>query len=126
MAAFRVIGSPGFEQDEERLRKRARTSFDRGYHPQGTARQLVAILASGDRTEELRRLEVPTLVVHGTEDPLIDVSGGRATAEAIPGSRLELFEGMGHDLPRVLWPRFVELIAENAERAGLPAGREAS
>jgi pimeloyl-ACP methyl ester carboxylesterase len=115
--AFRVIGSPGFDADEERLRERARVSFDRGYHPEGTARQLLAILASGDRTEALRRLEVPVVVIHGTEDSLIDVSGGTATATAIPGARLELIEGMGHDLPRELWPRFVDLIAENTSRA---------
>ena len=115
--AWRVIGSPGFDGDEEKLRERARTSFDRGYHPEGTARQLMAILASGDRTEALRRLEVPAVVIHGTDDPLIDVSGGKATAAAIPGAELELIEGMGHDLPRVLWPRFVDLIVANAERA---------
>ena len=114
---FRVIGSPGFDADEEKLRELARASFDRGYHPEGTARQLLAILASGDRTEALRRLDVPTVVIHGTDDALIDVSGGKATAAAIPGARLELIEGMGHDLPRKLWPRFVDLIAENAERA---------
>jgi pimeloyl-ACP methyl ester carboxylesterase len=114
---FRVIGSPGFDADEERLRERARASFDRGYHPEGTARQLVAILASGDRTEALGRLQVPTVVIHGTDDPLIDVSGGKATAAAIPGARLKLIEGMGHDLPRELWPRFVDLIAANASRA---------
>jgi pimeloyl-ACP methyl ester carboxylesterase len=119
VGAFRVIGSPGFagSSEEKRIRERARASFDRGYFPDGTARQLVAILASGDRTEALRRLEVPTLVIHGEEDPLIDVSGGKATAAAIPGARLELIPGMGHDLPRPLWPRFVELIVENAARA---------
>src|SRR6185295_18862239 len=115
--AVRAIGSPGFEADEERLRQRARESFDRGYYPEGTARQLVAILASGDRTEALRRLDVPTVVIHGTDDALIDVSGGTATAAAIPGAELELIEGMGHDLPRELWPRFVDLIVANAERA---------
>jgi pimeloyl-ACP methyl ester carboxylesterase len=114
---FRTIGSPGFEADEAKLRERAQASFDRGYYPEGTARQLVAILASGDRTEALRRLDVPTLVIHGTDDALIDVSGGKATAEAIPGAELELIEGMGHDLPGELWPRFVDLIAANAERA---------
>ncbi len=114
---WRVIGSPGFDPDEEKLRERARASFDRGYYPEGTARQLVAILASGDRTEALRRLDVPAVVIHGTDDALIDVSGGKATAAAIPGAELELIEGMGHDLPRVLWPRFVDLIVANAERA---------
>jgi pimeloyl-ACP methyl ester carboxylesterase len=103
VGAWRVIGSPGFEADEGALRARAGASYDRGIFPDGTARQLVAILASGDRTEALRRLDVPTTVVHGMDDALIDVSGGRATAEAIPGARLELVEGMGHDLPRALW-----------------------
>jgi pimeloyl-ACP methyl ester carboxylesterase len=117
---FRVIGSPGFEADEERLRELARASFDRGYHPEGTARQLLAILASGDRTEALRQLDVPTVVIHGTDDKLIDVSGGRATAAAIPGARLELIEGMGHDLPAQLWPRIVAHLSANARRATAP------
>jgi pimeloyl-ACP methyl ester carboxylesterase len=115
--AFAVIGSPGFDAAEDALRERAGASFDRGIHPDGTARQLIAILASGDRTDALRRLEVPTVVIHGVDDPLIDVSGGKATAEAIPGAELVLIEGMGHDLPRELWPRFVDLIAANAQRA---------
>jgi pimeloyl-ACP methyl ester carboxylesterase len=115
--AFRIIRSPGFEADEGKLRERASASFERGYYPEGTARQLLAILASGDRTEALRRLDLPTLVIHGTDDVLIDPSGGRATAAAIPGARLQLIEGMGHDLPRQLWPRFVDAIAENAARA---------
>jgi pimeloyl-ACP methyl ester carboxylesterase len=115
--AFRTIGSPGFEGDEEKRRERARASFDRGYFPEGTSRQLVAILASGDRTAALRGLDVPTAVIHGTDDVLIDVSGGKATAAAIPGAELELIEGMGHDLPRELWPRFVDLIVANTERA---------
>jgi pimeloyl-ACP methyl ester carboxylesterase len=115
---WRVIGSPGFEADEEALRERGRAMFDRGLHPDGTGRQLVAILASGDRTEALRRLDVPALVIHGERDVLIDVSGGKATAAAIPGARLELVEGMGHDLPGQLWPRFVDWIVENVERAG--------
>ena len=120
--AFGVVGSPGFDPDEETLRERARTSYGRGYNPAGTARQLVAILASGDRTDRLRELDVPTLVIHGMEDPLIDVSGGKATAEAIPEAKLELIEGMGHDLPRELWPWLIDLIAENAARAKVPAG----
>jgi pimeloyl-ACP methyl ester carboxylesterase len=117
VGAFRVIGSPGFEADEEQLRELARASFDRGYHPAGTARQLLAILASGDRTQALGSLDVPTVVIHGMDDPLIDVSGGKATAAAISGARLEVIEGMGHDLPRELWPRFVDLIVDNAARA---------
>jgi pimeloyl-ACP methyl ester carboxylesterase len=117
VGVWKVLGSPGFDPDEDALRARAAAVYDRGLHPDGTARQLVAILASGDRTDALRRLDVPTVVIHGTDDPLIDVSGGEATAAAIPGARLELISGMGHDLPRQLWPRFVDLIAENAARA---------
>ncbi len=122
VGAWRVIGSPGFEADEDALRARAAASYDRGIYPDGTARQLLAIVASGDRTEALRRLDVPATVIHGTDDILVDVSGGKATAAAIPGAQLELIEGMGHDLPAQLWPRFVELIVANAERAKAPAG----
>jgi pimeloyl-ACP methyl ester carboxylesterase len=121
VSTWRVIGSEGFVVDKGALRERAGASFDRGYYPEGTARQLVAILASGDRTEALRRLDVPAQVIHGADDVLIDVSGGKATAAAIPGARLELIDGMGHDMPRELWPRFVELLVENSERAGMPA-----
>jgi pimeloyl-ACP methyl ester carboxylesterase len=121
VGAWKVIGSPGFAADEDALRARAAASYDRGIFPDGTARQLLAIIASGDRTQELRALDVPTTVIHGTDDILVDVSGGRATADAVPGARLELIEGMGHDLPAQLWPRFVELITENAERAAARA-----
>jgi pimeloyl-ACP methyl ester carboxylesterase len=116
---WRVIGSPGFEPDDDAIRERARATFDRGYNPRGVGRQLAAILASGDRTAELRKLRLPTLVIHGEDDPLIDVSGGKATAAAIPDAKLILIPGMGHDLPRELWPRFVEEIVRNA---GRPAG----
>jgi len=112
-----VIGSPGYEPDQERVRERARRSFDRGYNPEGTGRQLAAIIASGDRTQELAKLGLPVLVIHGEADPLIDVSGGKATAAAIPGAKLILIPGMGHDLPGQLWPRFVEEIVANARRA---------
>ena len=94
-----MIGSQ--PPDEARTRDLAERSFDRGYHPDGTARQLAAIVASPDRTPELRELAVPTVVIHGADDPLIGVSGGEATAAAIPGSELVVIEGMGHDLP--LW-----------------------
>ena len=117
VGAWKAIGSPGFEADEDALRARAGASYDRGIFPEGTARQLVAIIASVDRTEALRRLDMPTTVIHGTNDILVDVSGGKATAAAVPEARLELIEGMGHDLPRQLWPRLVELIVETAERA---------
>jgi pimeloyl-ACP methyl ester carboxylesterase len=116
VANWRTIGSPGFPLDEEAIRQRALESFERGYNPDGVARQLAAILASPDRTEELAKLRMPTLVIHGADDPLIDVSGGEATARAIPGAKLIVIPGMGHDLPRALWPRFVDEIVANAER----------
>jgi pimeloyl-ACP methyl ester carboxylesterase len=115
---FRLIGSPGYPMDEARLREIAGASYDRGHSQAGVARQLHAISASGDRTEALRRLDVPATVIHGANDLLIRPSGGRATARTIPGARLKLIEGMGHDLPRQLWPTFVEEISANAARAG--------
>jgi pimeloyl-ACP methyl ester carboxylesterase len=114
---FRVVGSRGFEQDEQWLREVAARSFDRGSDFAGTARQLGAILVSGHRAADLRRITAPTVVIHGTDDRLIRPSGGRATARAIPGARLVMIEGMGHDLPRGAWPRIVDAIAENAARA---------
>lgn len=115
--SFRLIGSPGFELDPEELRRIARLSYDRGYRPGATGRQLGAVLASGDRTPLLRRIRVPTVVIHGTRDRLVRPSGGRATARAIPGARLVLIEGMGHDLPRGAWRRILDAIAANAARA---------
>jgi pimeloyl-ACP methyl ester carboxylesterase len=116
VAARAVIGSQ--PPDEARTRDLAERAFDRGYHPDGTARQLAAIAASPDRTSELRRIEAPTVVIHGADDGLITVSGGEATAAAIPGSELLVLEGMGHDIS----PRFVDRIAAalsaNFERAG--------
>lgn len=107
-----IIGSPGFEMDRERVARVAGLSYDRAYDPAGTARQLVAIMASGDRTEGLRQLDVPALVIHGEADLLVQLPGGIATAEAIPGARLLTFPGMGHDLPRQLWKQITEAITE--------------
>jgi pimeloyl-ACP methyl ester carboxylesterase len=114
---WRLISSPGYPADEAELRELAGAAYDRSYHPIGTGRQLLAVIASGDRTETLRSIDVPTLVIHGADDPLIDVSGGRATAEAIPGAKLTIIDGMGHDLPRELWPSLVEAITEHARKA---------
>jgi len=111
VSIFRIIGSPGFDLDEAELREQAGLSYDRADDPLGVARQLLAIIASGDRTERLRSISVPTLVIHGAGDPLVDVSGGRATAAAVPGAELDVIEGMGHDLPRALWPEITERIA---------------
>lgn len=114
---FKVIGSPGYPFEEERVRDLAGRSFDRGHSAAGIARQLHAITASGDRTPGLRRLQVPAAVIHGKNDVLVNPSGGRATAKAIPNARLKMVDGMGHDMPRALWPTFVEEIAGNAARA---------
>ena len=115
--AYRVIGSPGYPLDEQWQRQVAGQAYDRAYDPAGVGRQLVAIYASGDRTPALRRLAVPTLVVHGEDDPLVQVEGGRATAAAVPGAELVVVPGMGHNLPRELWPQLVDAIAALAERA---------
>jgi pimeloyl-ACP methyl ester carboxylesterase len=126
VAIFQVIGSPGFELDEGDLRERAGLSYDRADDPVGVARQLLAIVASGDRTARLGSISVPTLVLHGAADPLVDVSGGRATAQAVPGSELVVMNGMGHDLPRALWPEMAARIAALVTRAeaSLPQMRD--
>jgi len=108
----REWGSPEFA-DEARWRADAERSFDRCFLPSGQTRQYLAILASEPRADRLRELHVPTLVIHGDRDTLIDVSGGRRTAEIIPGARFELIEGMGHDMPPQLWYRWVDLIVDH-------------
>ena len=113
----RVIGSPGYDIDEPDIRRRTGVAYDRADDPVGVGRQLVAIAASGDRTAALRSVAVPALVIHGADDPLVDVSGGRATARAIPGAEFVAFEGMGHDLPRPLWGEITRQIAELVQRA---------
>ncbi len=123
---FRVIGSPGYEMDEEWFRKLVGESYDRGHRPSGVLRQMLAITVSGDRTDALHKVTAPTLVIHGRKDPLARPVGGRATARAIPGARLRMIDGMGHDLPRELWPMFVEEIAANAARAGEGAAAHAA
>jgi pimeloyl-ACP methyl ester carboxylesterase len=110
---YRAIGSQGFDFEEEHKRERAGRCFDRGNHPAGVARQLAAIMAATDRTPSLGQLRVPTTVIHGDADPLVNVSGGRATAQAIPGAKLVILPGMGHDLPRELWPQIIDAIVDN-------------
>ena len=114
---FRMIGSKGFPADEDRVRELAAASHARGHHPAGTGRQLAAIMASGDRTDRLRQIRVPTTVIHGRDDPLVPFSGGMATARAIQGAKLISIPGMGHDLPRAVWPRVVNAVVETAGRA---------
>ena len=114
---FKLVGSPGFEREDDELREFAGTAWDRGVDPAGFARQLGAIIASGHRARDLRGIRAPTLVVHGKADRLVRPSGGRATARAIPDARLDLIDGMGHDLPRGVWPRVLDGIEQTAERA---------
>jgi len=121
VAVFRMIGSRGYPVDEAQIREQAGATYDRGHHPAGTARQLAAILASGSRTRALRQLDVPTVVIHGRDDPLVPFRAGVATARAIPGAELMAFPGMGHDLPRQLWPRFTDALVRNAQRAAAAA-----
>ena len=117
LETYRVIGSPGYPLDEQWLSEAAGTSYDRGYDPLGVARQLMAIYASGDRTPGLQRLRVPTLVIHGEDDPLVQVAGGRATAEAVPGAELVTIPGMGHNLPRELWPQILDALQKHTAQA---------
>jgi len=117
VAVYRTIGSPGFEFDEAGVRERAGLSYDRANDPVGTARQLVGIVASPDRTEPLGSVSVPTVVIHGDADPLVNISGGRATAAAIPDAELVVIDGMGHDLPQALWPEITQRIAGVVKKA---------
>jgi pimeloyl-ACP methyl ester carboxylesterase len=114
---FARFASPGLETDETWLRETLGASFDRGVSSAQFARQLGAIIASGNRTRELARITAPTLVVHGMADRLVAPSGGRATARAIKGARLMKVRGMGHDLPRAVWPGLIDALCENAARA---------
>lgn len=112
-----IIGSRTHPLDVEEVRRRSGEAYDRSFRPKGTSRQLAAILASGDRTPQLRRLRVPTVVIHGLQDTLIQPDGGRATAAAIPRSELIELADMGHDLPAHLWPVIADAIEKNARRA---------
>ncbi len=122
---FGLVGSPAYERDEDELRELAAVSWDRGIDPAGFARQLGAIIASGHRATDLKRITAPALVIHGKADKLVRPSGGRATARAIPGAKLDLVDGMGHDLPRAVWPRILDGIEQNAARAEQPVAQPA-
>jgi pimeloyl-ACP methyl ester carboxylesterase len=113
----RVVGSPGFPVDEDQIRARAGLSYDRCFHPVGIARQLCAVIASGDWRPALAKVDVPTLVIHGAADPLVRPSWGRATAAAVPGAELLVIDGMGHDLPRGAWDTIVEAVVANTAKA---------
>ena len=119
VAGMRTFGST-FDDDEARWREDAGAAFDRSFTPDGTGRQFFAVGASGSRADALRRLTVPTLVIHGSADTLIDPIGGQRTAELIPGARFELIEGMGHDYPPQIWERWVDLVTGFAKDAEAP------
>ncbi len=110
---FSVIGSPGFRQDEALLRPHLERVARRGLDPAGTSRQLAAVLASGDRRQLLHAITAPTLVIHGADDPLVRVAGGRDTARNIRGARLKIVPGMGHDFPPRLMKGLAIMIAEH-------------
>lgn len=122
LEAARVIGSPGYPADEQWRAELTAQLWDEGLDPAGSARQLLAIYASGDRTEAVRGIARPTLVVHGDSDPLINVSAGRRTAELIAGAELLIIPGMGHDLPRQVWPAIVDAVSAVAVRSGAGPG----
>jgi pimeloyl-ACP methyl ester carboxylesterase len=114
---YGLIGSPAFPAQPEELRERLTRSVRRSYRPAGTARQMVAIAADGDRSGLLGGIGAPTHVIHGLADALVPVAAGRDLAARIPGATLDVIDGMGHDLPAALWPRFVSGIAGAAGRA---------
>jgi pimeloyl-ACP methyl ester carboxylesterase len=114
---WKLIGSPSYPQSREEVEKRAGDTFDRGVSTQGVARQMLAVLTQPNRGRRLHSVRVPTLVVHGLADKMVHVSGGRATAAAVPGAELLLIDGMGHDLPPALFETFVGAIRRTADRA---------
>jgi pimeloyl-ACP methyl ester carboxylesterase len=117
MQTWRLIGSPEFLPDDATLRAKVERSYDRSSYRAGLARQTLAIIASGSRVPLLRRIEAPTLVIHGEHDPLVPVAAGYDLARHIPGARLQIIKGMGHDLPPPLLPTFSRLILQHAREA---------
>jgi pimeloyl-ACP methyl ester carboxylesterase len=115
----KAISSPGYPFDVDVMTQRAEAAYDRNFCPEGTARQLGAILASPDRTEGLRSVDLPFLVLHGEADPLVTLSGGEATAAAVPGAKLMVFPGMGHDLPEALWDQIIDAVVANTAVAAV-------
>ena len=114
---FGVIGSPAYPASTDELRRRLGQSIRRAYTPAGTARQLLAIIASGDRRKLLRTIKAPTLVIHGAADPLVPLAAGRDTAQNIPGAELLVIDGMGHDFPDELMPRLAQVIADHCDHS---------
>jgi pimeloyl-ACP methyl ester carboxylesterase len=113
----RVFAGKGFEFDEQRMRELMTRAYDRCFCPRGVVRQIRAVTAHGSRKEALASVKTQTLVIHGGNDPLVPVEGGKDTAEAVPGAELLIIEGMGHDLPVAAWPRLVDAISQHTEKA---------
>jgi pimeloyl-ACP methyl ester carboxylesterase len=120
--AQQTIGSPGYPADLDLVRQRAEGDMKRSYYPVGFQRQYAAVLATGDRRARLAEITAPTVVIHGADDPLVPIEGGRDTAKHINGAELVEIPGMGHDIPAALYGRIVDIIARNAQRAS--AGQE--
>jgi pimeloyl-ACP methyl ester carboxylesterase len=121
VAFWRLIGSPSYPAQEEWIRARAEETWDRGFSADGVLRQMMALLTQPNRERALRSVRLPVTVLHGLADPMVHVSGGRATAQAVPGAELVLVDGMGHDMPRDLFPVLVDTIRGTADRAGAGA-----
>ncbi len=115
MRTIELIGSPAYPLDEDKRRELASMGYDRCFYPEGFTRHVAAILHDGDRRDRLRNIDVPSLVIHGREDPLVPLAGGIDTAKHIPGARLEIIDGMGHNFPIELWPRIIDLIVAHAK-----------
>jgi pimeloyl-ACP methyl ester carboxylesterase len=123
---WKLLSGPRYPPDPARVRERAALAWDRGINPGGVRRHLAALMTAPSRVEALRRVRVPTLVIHGSLDPLLPPQGGRQIAAAIPGAELMIVDGMGHAMPEALWPRVVGAIAAHAERADAGGGRGAT
>lgn len=113
---WRKLWSPGFPFDEKRLRALVAESYDRSYYPQGMARQSVAVIVHGYRKSSIASIKVPTLVIHGDKDPFMSVEGGKETAQLIPGAKLLIIEGMGHDMPKEAWPTIIDAISNHTKQ----------
>jgi pimeloyl-ACP methyl ester carboxylesterase len=115
VAGFQMLSSPGYPATDEVQRAKVIAAYDRAYNPAGAQRQTAAIIASPDRTADLRSVTVPSLIIHGTDDPLVDISGGEATVAAIPGATWLAIQGMGHDIPPGTWPVIIDAMVANTK-----------
>ncbi len=111
---WELLNGPKFPLDEKLIRERSVLAYDRCYNPAGSGRQLAAILASGNRREELKKVNVPSLIIHGDADPLVPLDGGKDTANSIPGAELLIIEGMGHNIPAEVAPKIIDAITRHA------------